>query len=338
MDLDQLNRELAGNHLAGFWTGNVTGFEQNIEPHSHVMPHLWKWSHIYDGLMRARELVNMEMAERRTLRLSTPGGNGWATPTIHMSVQLVRPGEIAKAHRHSLTALRFIVQGNGACTTVEGERFMMSPGDLILTPNWSWHDHFNGTNEDIVWLDGHDGPLVKSLEVNRVQMFESKQQLVEATANFSVYQYGSARPYENIVKFSDPPFKYSWDETYRVLRALAASEGDPYNGVLLRYVNPRNGGPTFRTIGCEIQLLRQREKTGLHRHSSHTIYHAFRGKGRTTVGSDVLEWRQGDCFTVPSWEWHRHENEANDEAILFSITDRPLKEALGFYWEELQSD
>jgi gentisate 1,2-dioxygenase len=193
MDLDQLNRELAANHLAGFWTGNVTGFEQNIEPHTTIVPHAWKWSHIYDGLMKAREQVNMEMAERRTLRLSNPGGKGWATPTLHMSVQLVRPGEIAKAHRHSLTALRFIVQGNGACTTVEGERFMMSPGDLILTPNWSWHDHYNGSNEDTIWLDGHDGPLVKALEVVRVEMFDRKQQPVEVS-DFASYQYGHARP------------------------------------------------------------------------------------------------------------------------------------------------
>ena len=135
MDLDRLNRELAANHLAGFWTGNVTGSEQNIEPVSSIVPHVWKWAHIYDGLMKARELINMEMAERRTVRSSNPGGKGWATPTVHMSVQLVGPGEIAKAHRHSLTALRFIVQGDGACTTVEGEPFTMSAGDLILTPN-----------------------------------------------------------------------------------------------------------------------------------------------------------------------------------------------------------
>jgi gentisate 1,2-dioxygenase len=338
MDLDQLNRELAANHLAGFWTGNVTGFEQNIEPASSIVPHVWKWAHIYDGLMKARELVNMEMAERRTVRLSNPGGKGWATPTVHMSVQLVRPGEIAKAHRHSLTALRFIVQGNGACTTVDGARFMMSPGDLILTPNWSWHDHYNGTNEDIVWLDGHDGPLVKALEVNRVQMFEKKQQPVEAVADIATYKYGHARPYEEHVKFPDPPFKYRWEETYRALKSLAAGEEDPYDGVLLRYANPRNGGPTFRTISCEIQMLREREKTKSHRHSSHTIYHAFRGAGRTLVGDRVLEWNQGDCFTVPSWAWHSHENPLQHEAILFSITDRPLKEALGFYWEERRPD
>jgi 1-hydroxy-2-naphthoate dioxygenase len=108
--------------------------------------------------------------------------------------------------------------------------------------------------------------------------------------------------------------------------------------VLLRYANPRDGGPTFRTIGCEIQMLRPHEKTKQHRHSSHTIYHAFRGAGRTVVGGRILEWSAGDCFTVPSWQWHGHENASADEAILFSINDRPLKEALGFYWEEPRSE
>jgi 1-hydroxy-2-naphthoate dioxygenase len=214
----------------------------------------------------------------------------------------------------------------------------MSPGDLILTPNWTWHDHYNGSNEDIIWLDGHDGPVVKALGVVRVEMFETKQQRIEAPADFTRYRYGYTRPYEHKVKFPDPPFKYPWDETYRALKSLAIGEGDPYDGVLLRYANPRDGGPTFRTIGCEIQLLREREKTRCHRHSSHTIYHAFRGAGRTTVGDHVLEWNQGDCFTVPSWEWHEHENPMRDEAILFSITDRPLKESLGFYWEERWAD
>ncbi|HEY1265915.1 MAG TPA: cupin domain-containing protein [Candidatus Binatia bacterium] len=338
MTLDDLNRELAALHLVGFWSGNVTGFEQDIEPKSAFEPHLWKWQHIHEGLLKARELVSLEMSERRTVRLANPSGAGWATPTVHMSVQLVRPGEIAKAHRHSLTALRFVVRGGGAHTTVEGERFVMSPGDLILTPNWTWHDHYNGSAEDIVWLDGHDGPLVKALEVIRVEMFSRKQQPVEAPPDMAIHRYGRARPYEKNVNFPDPPFKYPWEETYRALTALAATEGDPYDGVLLRYANPRNGGPTFRTIGCEIQMLRPREKTKQHRHSSHTIYHAFRGAGRTEVGDRVLEWSAGDCFSVPSWQWHGHENASADEAILFSINDRPLKEALGFYWEEPRSE
>lgn len=336
MKLEDLNRELAAKNLGGFWSGNITGFDQNVEPKSAAVPCLWKWSDITDGLIKARELVNMEMSERRTIRLVNPGlpEKLFATSTVHVSVQLVRPGEIAKAHRHTLTAVRFVVQGRGAFTTVEGERFTMSPGDLILTPNWSWHDHYNGSEEDIVWLDGHDGPLVKALEVVAVEMFSRKQQPVEAIPDFSITQYGLARPYEKKAKFFDTPYRYPWEQTYKSLKALAVTEGDPYDGILLRYVNPRTGGPTLRTFGCEIQMIRPGEKTKFHRHTSSTIYHAFKGSGCTTVGELRLEWTQGDCFTVPLWQWHRHENPSKEEVVLFSITDRPMKEALGFYFEE----
>lgn len=336
MKVEDLDRELAAKNLAGFWSGNITGFDENIEPKSRVLPYLWKWSDIYDGLMKAREVVSLEMSERRTVRLVNPGlpETGFATQTIHISVQLVRPGEVAKAHRHTLTAIRFVVRGSGAFTTVEGERFTMSPGDLILTPNWTWHDHYNGTEEDSVWLDGHDGPLVRALEVVAVEMFRQKQQPVEAIPDFSIHQYGMARPYEKKARFFEAPYKYSWEQTYKSLRALAVTEGDPYDGILLRYINPRTGGPTLRTFGCEIQMIRPGEKTKFHRHTSSVIYHAFRGSGCTTAGEQRLEWTQGDCITVPLWQWHRHENPSKQEAVLFSITDRPMKEALGFYFEE----
>ena len=340
MKLEDLDRELAAKHLAGYWSGNISGFDDHVPFRTAVAPHLWKWSDIYDGLTKARELVSLEKSERRTVRLINPGlkDHLGATATIHMSVQLVRPGEIAKAHRHTLAAIRFVVQGSGAFTTVDGERFTMSPGDLVLTPNWTWHDHYNGAEEDIVWLDGHDGPLCKSLEVLAVEMFGQKQQPVESIPDFSFHRYGLARPPGHEAKPFDPPFRYPWEETYRSLKALAVTEGDPYDGVLLRYVNPRTAGPTLRTIGCEIQMLRPQERTKSHRHSSTTIYHAFRGAGCTWAGEKALEWSQGDCFTVPSWHWHRHENRSGEEAILFSLTDRPVKEALGFYREEAQTD
>lgn len=341
MKLEDLDRELRDKHMGGFWSANITGFEENMEPRGATLPYLWKWSDIYDGLMKAKKLVSLEKSERRTIRLLNPGvpGTTGATTTIHMSVQLVRPGEIAKAHRHTLTAIRFVVQGEGAFTTVEGERFTMSPGDLILTPNWMWHDHFNASNENIIWLDGHDGPLVKALEVVAVEMFSQKQQPVEAIPDFSLHKFGMARPPETETKFFDPPFRYPWEETYQTLKALSVTPGDLYNGVLLRYVNPRRGGFTLRTIGCEIQMLRPGEKTKAHRHTSNTIYHAFRGSGCTVVGGERLAWEQGDCFTVPLWSWHRHENASfTEDAILFSLTDRPVKETLGFYWEESRED
>ncbi len=337
MNLEDLNKDLATKQLAGFWASNITGNEGEVlEPKTTVVPYLWKWNDIYNGLMEAGELVSLEQSERRTIRLLNPGVPGvtGATNTVHTSVQLVKPGEIAKAHRHTLTALRFVLKGGGAFTTVEGERFTMYPGDLILTPQWTWHDHYNGTGENIVWLDGHDGPLLKALEVMAVEPFSQKQQQVEAMPDFSLHRFGWARPPEPLSEFPDPPFRYPWETTYESLKALASSPGDECDGVLLRYVNPRNGGFTLRTIGCEIQMIRPDEKTRSHRHTSTTIYHVFRGSGATMIDDRRIEWSQGDFFTVPLWSWHQHENSLKDEAILFSVNDRPVKEAFGLYREE----
>lgn len=336
MNLEDLNRELKRKHLVGFWESSNDSLDQDIPLSTIVQPYVWKWADIYEGLKKAGDLVSLEQSERRTIRPTNPGVPGFtgATTTIHMSVQLVKPGEVAKAHRHTFTAIRFVIKGGGACTTVEGERFSMAPGDLILTPNWTWHDHYNGSNEDIVWLDGHDGPLTKLLEMVTVENFPTKQQQVEVSPDFSLHQYGFARPDDLAPSSADLPFRYPWNDTYRALQKLAATAGDPYNGVHLRYINPRNLGPTVHTIGCEIQMLRPKEATKSHRHTATTVYHAFRGSGRTVIGDKVLEWDQGDIFTVPLWSWHRHENLDNIETILFSINDRPAKEALGFYREE----
>lgn len=336
MNLDELNRELRSKHMAGFWAENIVEFGRDLEPQGAARPHVWKWADINDGLMQAGRLVSLEQSERRTIRLLNPGipGPTGVSPTVHLSVQLVKPGEVAKAHRHTITAIRFIVKGQGAFTTVNGERFSMLPGDLVLTPNWTWHDHYNGSTEDIVWLDGHDGPLVKALDMIAVQGYPQAQQPIEVSADFSLHKYGFARPPDSQPAASDLPFRYPWAETYETLQKLAVTEGDPFDGVVLRYVNPRNNGPTLRTMGCEVQMLRPSEQTQTHRHTSTAVYHVFRGSGRTVIGEAVYEWEEGDVFTIPQWSWHRHENSAKDEAILFSINDRPAKTALGLYWEE----
>jgi gentisate 1,2-dioxygenase len=335
MGLDDLDRELEERNLEGFWA-----VERSLipEPEPTVAPHVWKWREIYESLNRAGDLVGLEKSERRTVRLVNPGLKDnvrSATRTIHLSVQLVKPGEIARAHRHTMTAIRFVVQGQGAHTTVEGEQFFMAPGDLILTPNWSWHDHFNGSAGPIIWLDGHDGPLINHLEAGFVEPFSARQQPIERPQDFSARQFGLARPPWNAAATKNPPLRYAWSETYPALRALAASGGDPCDGVLLRYVNPLSGGWTLPTMSCEIQMLRAGEQTRAHRHTSATIYHAFRGGGATEINGKNFAWEQGDCFVVPLWSTHRHRNASDkNEAILFSINDRPMMESLDLYREE----
>lgn len=326
MNLNELDQWLAERNLGGHW--NRHG-DQGV-----VRPFLWKWSDIYQGLMWANELVPMEKTGRRTITLKNPGLKVGMTPTIHMSVQCVLPGEIASAHRHNFSAIRFILKGSEkAYTVVEGEQLPMQEGDFLTTPHWSWHDHYNGSEEPVYWLDGLDVRLT-GIGARMYEDHPQERQPVERPKNFSARLFGHARPTWLRSDFSTPPFLYTWQETSATLEALRGSGGDPYDGVHLRYVHPFHGGPTLPTFSCEVQLLDRDQKTKTHRHNSNVIYQVFRGSGATVVGSQTLQWNQGDIFVVPAWHWHSHENRADGDSILFSMTDAPAFMALGLYRAE----
>lgn len=330
MDLQELSQWLAERNLKGHW--------EHQEWSQVVKPYLWKGKDILEGLNWAGELITTGEAGRRTIQMRNPGLSAGMTNTIHISVQLVKPGEIAAAHRHTAAAIRFVIKGTAnAYTIVEGERFPMREGDFITTPNWTWHDHFNASDEPVMWLDGLDVRLVAHFGAMIQENFKKDQQPIEKPDSYSSRVFGHARPTWIKNSFDAPPYRYPWEDTYANLQALKESAGDPYDGILLEYTNPVNGGHTLPTFSCMIQLLRPNEKTRTHRHTSTTVYHAFRGKGVTQVSANNLQWVQGDIFVVPPWQWHSHENATGEDAILFSITDRPATEALGLYREEAGS-
>ena len=331
--LAAFNAEVASQSMEGHWQAAAFLPE---EPFVRFQPYLWKWDAIYRTLLRAGELVPIAGADaRRTLRLLNPGKKA-TTNTIHMSVQLVKPGEVAAAHRHTLAALRFVVQGNGAYTTVEGERFRLHPGDLILTPQWTYHDHSNDTEEPIVWLDGLDSPLViDALDALFIEQFPEPRQPIVRPDGWTLQQSGLARPVRHGGTATSPTAYYPWEIVSQELERLAAGEGTPHDGAVLEYVNPFTGGPTMPTIGCWLQLLRPDEHTRRHRHTSSSIFHVVRGSGCTMVGDTRLQWSQGDVFTVPNWTWHAHENgSASADAVLFSMNDMPIYQAFGLYREQ----
>ena len=164
----QSSQEVLQDYYAQLRAQNVTpawiGGGISIEPRSKAVPFLWHWRDLRPQAMRAAQLVGTQQAERRVLRLNNPELTGVASNTLVANIQIVMPGEIAKAHRHSAAALRLIIEGRGGYTVVNGERVPMFPGDLVLTPNWSWHDHANDTDAPMIWLDGLDTPLVRMLE------------------------------------------------------------------------------------------------------------------------------------------------------------------------------
>jgi gentisate 1,2-dioxygenase len=286
-------------------------------------------------LLRAGEAITLEQSERRVVRLVNPGlrRRPFATHTLQISFQYVKPGENARAHRHTPAALRFVIQGNGAYTTVNGQQCVMEPGDLILTPKLSWHDHSNESREPMLWLDGLDFPLIEALHQVMQERYPERRQPIEKNSEQVTDKLGAS------LCHGMPPddfFHYKWRDTELALRARAQSRAtrDRFDGYLLEYKNPLTGGPTMTTVQCAVQLLPSHHETESHRHTSTVIYHAFRGKGATQIGDRRFDWQQGDSFVVPVWHAHRHLNGSSEAAILFSMSDAPVLKALDLYREE----
>ena len=188
-DLQAFYRELDAQSLAALWTQGGGG---GPEPKSKAVPFVWHWQDLRPQAIRAAELVGTEQAERRVLIMANPGlPFRAATNTLTANIQVVMPGEIARAHRHTAAALRLIIESEGGYTVVNGHRIPMLPGDLVLTPNWTWHDHANDTNAPMIWLDGLDSPLIRMLECGFREEYEAEAQSVGVGADPSFAKYGA---------------------------------------------------------------------------------------------------------------------------------------------------
>jgi gentisate 1,2-dioxygenase len=337
-EVERFYSDLEANGLQGLW--RVT--TQTHEPRTAAVPHVWRGDMLREQLMRAGELMTMDRsAERRVLLLVNPGlqAINAATHTLTAAVQMIKPGEIAPTHRHTPTAIRFIIDGHGAYTTVDGEKLIMHPGDLILTPNWTWHDHGNETDAPIMWMDGLDRPLVASLNAMFYQPYSEDRQEVTLPENYSGRKFagGHVRPaWERRASAMSPQHLYSWDDTYASLSSMASlGEVSPFDDAAVEYVNPLTGGHALPTLGCAIQLLRPGIRTQAHRHTSSSVFLVFRGRGYSVVNGERFDWQAGDLFAVPTWAWHEHANaSSSDEAVLFSINDLPVMEALALFREQ----
>ena len=332
---DAFHRLIHENHMYGLW--ELAGL-MTPHPRPEAIPYQWKWSLLSEVARRSASAVPVG-DERRAMQLFNPGLNGqWATTsTLIAAVQVLLPGEVARAHRHTPAAIRFIIQGNGAYTAVEGEKVVMREGDLVLTPSWQWHDHGNETGETVVWMDGLDVPLTKALNCIFFQMHEHRIADHGKPVNGSKALYGHGHLAPTWVKerprFS-PLMLYSFEQTMDALNALRSAEGSPYEGIALEYTNPQTGGPVTPTIACRIQLLRKGEKLKARRVTGSSVFHVVRGAGRTLIDGQPFDWSKGDIIALPSWALHAHENTGSEDAILFCISDRPVIEALGLYREE----
>jgi len=322
-------------NLTPLW--DVLGALVIPQPKSPCVPAHWKYGVVRDYLIESGRLISAEEAERRVLVLENPGirGNSSITYTMYCGLQLILPGEVAPSHRHTQSALRFVVEGEGAYTAVDGERTRMRPGDFIITPSGAWHDHGNPGADPVIWMDGLDIPLVRMLDASFAERYPESTQPVTRPQGDAQKRYGlNLVPIGYEVKsLTSPLFVYSYERSREALDNLyRGGPLHPAYGAKMQYVNPVTGGWPMPTIAAFIQYLPKGFEGTNARSTDGTIYCVVEGRGRSIVGDATFEWGPHDIFVAPSWVPVRHE--ASTDAVLFSYSDRPVQQAVGLWRED----
>ncbi len=305
------------------------------EPVSRCQPHVWHFDDVKSLVMESGGLITAEEAERRVLILENPAlhGESRVTNSLFAGIQMIMPGEVAPAHRHAASAIRFVLDGEGAYTAVEGEKAFMAPGDFVITANWAPHDHGNPSNKPMLWLDVLDVPAVNFFEASFAEHFDDAMQKTTRQDGDSLNFYGSGvLPDGTPAMNRTPIINYTYARTRPIIARMAqAGDIDKRHGARVRYANPVTGGPVLPTMSANLALLPKGFKGEPYRSTDGTIFVCAEGKGTTTVDGKVLEWGPQDVFVVPPWK--RYSHQAEKESVLFSISDRPAQQALGI-WRE----
>jgi gentisate 1,2-dioxygenase len=324
-------------------------------PRPQCVPALWRYEEMRPLLIEAGGVITPEEAERRVLALENPGlrGSSCITQSLYAGLQLVLPGETTPSHRHSMSALRFVVEGEGGYTAVDGERTYMHPGDFILTPSWTYHDHGATGDDPVVWLDGLDVPIVNLFDASFVEPYPDADgrphgggntQAISRPEGDALARYGAnLMPLDYTpVRKASPVFNYPYSRSREALETVYRNGPvDARHGVKMQYVNPATGGYPMPTIAAFLQLLPAGFHSAPYRSTDATVYCVSEGRGSTHVRTDqggvtTLTWGPRDVFAVPSWCPVSHH--ADGESVLFSFSDRPLQKLLGVWREESRAE
>lgn len=308
-------------------------------PESSMRPMHWRWAELETFLQELGQVLDLRPGgDRRTLRLANPGLDFGTTPTFWASIQYINPGEVATAHRHTPDAFRFVMYGNGCRTTVDGENYAMSEGDLVLTPNWTWHDHVHNGDEPMIWLDVLDVSLIRKLENTFFDPYPQDVQPVGEQPEKSWREFGSGllRPVGAAPAVQhNPLLVYSREQAEAALELAKGLAPDPCDDVILEYQNPAGGGPALPSMSMKTQVLRPGFHGLTYRHSGSKVYWVIDGAGTSFVGDERFDWGKGDFVAVPPWSPVRHVNDHDAEAKLFRVDDSPLYRTLNIYHEEI---
>src|SRR5438105_1587282 len=318
-----------------------------------MLPHRWRWREISPYLFRISEIARnadvkpLETTDRQGILLTNPGLGGrlQITNTIRCSIAIYNPRDLAPAHVHSPNASRTILSEKGGYTNVEGERCECRRGDIVLTPNGTWHDHGNGDDEPMIWIDMLDWPLMEYLDCVWVDQDYSDGTRSNAKSQPAIHADGhSARLYGNggmkpvftskqrvWGHQSTPMFIYMGVVICAKMQRLRREKGDPFEGIKMQFVNPVTGGPVFPTLDYAAQLLRPGEELELKRETCSTFIVVMDGKGFTEIGGQRFDWEKNDIMAVPNFLWRRHVNTGSEDAILYTVSDAALLRAMGQY-------
>ena len=325
------------DHLAPLW--EVLHALVPPQPNSPCKPGYWNYQAIRPYIMESGSAISAKEAVRRVLILENPGmrGQSCITRSLYCGLQLILPGEVAPSHRHTQSALRFIVEGKGAYTAVNGERTTMHPGDFIITPAWTWHDHGNPADgEPVVWMDGLDIPILALFDAQFMENYPEDEQPVTTREGTALARYGSnLAPLDPVAPFgkTSPIFSYPYARSREALAALARNgDADACHGWKMQFTNPLSGGPAMPTIGAFLQLLPKGFRTQACRSTDATVYSVAEGTGQAHIGGQTYAFGPRDTFVAPSWQPLRLE--AQDECVLFSYSDRSAQQALGLWREQ----
>lgn len=303
--LEALFQQAVASHAEPFWP--VVDNLAPSAPRPKSVPFVWRFDELRPYCERAARLVGTELAERRVFMLVNPAMTApHTTDTLYAGLQTILPGEVARAHRHTAFALRFIVEGNGAYTAVEGEKLPMQRGDLVLTPGWEWHDHGNEGSDIMIWLDGLDLPLWSAIPIFFMERYREQQ-------------YPSTTPTSLSSRL------YPWAEMQAQLDASSTPVA------VVRYRNRTSGGDISPTVGAEAIRIAAGAKTPAARETASSIMHVYEGSGSSFIGNTEVRWKRGDTIAVPAWQTTRHYADRSGSAYLFRYDDIPLITALGAY-------
>lgn len=302
-DLDTLYAAFSGMNMEGGWHRTRPALWR--EPAANLLPFQWRYSDIKPILEAAGHLIGTDKAERRNLTMFNPAeGNIYPTVrTLVAAYQLVKPGEVARAHRHTANALRLILEGRGTYTVVNGQRVEMRPGDVLLTPNWAWHSHDNVGSEDCYWMDFLDVPLVHLLEP---MFYEPHPDGLE----------------KDVMESEGGALAFRWEDT---LARLEADRGQEYGDA---HASVQLGDPALKTIRLDMQQLDAGKPTGTSRTTANIIYAVARGSGETEIDGKSIAWGFGDTICIPAWRPYRHT--AREDAVLLKVSDAPVMNAFGW--------